>query len=300
MDIQQYTDKCLATSLLSEHLQKGTLVLFLGAGISSSMGFPDWVTYVNMLREVVKLPKLRKSASAVDLQIAADEVQDKFPNIIDFHSLLKECLYRNMSVLTSDVLVNKLLVAIGALLMGSKRGSVQRVVTLNFDSLMEWYLSLYGFVVRVVDQLPDLEGGEDVRIYHPHGFLPHPILQGYQNSTDVILGFTSVNERIGTPGDLWLEMLRHIISNGMCLFIGMSENSFNNNPLSILFTNIGKQHENIRPTGIYVLSGKNISLTTKKQFLRHNMVPLVIEKYENIPGFLLGICQKAADDMIKS
>jgi hypothetical protein len=283
----------MATTMLADHLQKGTLVLFLGAGVSVGLGLPNWVDFVNSIRTKAGLPQISPTINADQLQIAADEVRAVVQNINDYHLLLRDALYVNIANLSSDVLANKLLISIGALLMGSKRGSVQRVVTLNYDSMIEWYLSLYGFVVRVVDKLPDLEGGEDVRVYHVHGFLPHSNMRGYQNSDEIILGFESVNKRIGTPGDLWVDMLRHIISNGMCLFVGMSENTFNDRALAPLFTTIGAHVSAVRPTGVYVLTG-NRNSTVEQHYLRNNMVPLYVNNYDDIPDYLLGICREAA------
>src|SRR6185369_1769279 len=113
--------------------------------------------------------------SADSLQRAADEVRRKFGSDDNrgFAELVQKCLYSGVH-LDDEIVRNNLLIALGALMTGSRRGSVSRVVSFNFDSVLEWYISLYGFVPRVVLQPPVDEGSEDVRIYHPHGFLPHP------------------------------------------------------------------------------------------------------------------------------
>jgi len=295
MDIDHYMQEEFALDLLAQHLEAGTLVLFIGAGVSKQLGFPDWQDFVNKIRRSVSLTEPDSYSSAEDLQLAADEVKDLVNDDYQFNNLLKEALYEHMPSLSMSVLTNKLLVSIGAMLMGSNRGNVQRVVTLNYDSLLEWYLSLFGFVVRVVNEFPDLEGAEDVRIYHPHGFLPHPLMHELEDSNEVILGFRSVNQRLGSPNDEWFEVLRHIISNGFCLFVGMSEDSYQDRSLNPLFTSVGSNISGFRPTGLWILKG---AAKSQNSFLKNNMIPFSVEEYEDIPDFLLKICQKAAAKII--
>lgn len=291
---EELTHPRRALDFLAANLQQGTLALFLGAGASSGMGLPEWFDFVNKIREKVGLAPIPDSPTpnAEDLQIAADEIKEKCKTDKEYLQFLKECLYKDMVGLSWEALQNKLLTAVGALLIGSKRGNVRRVVTLNFDSMIEWFLSMYGFVTRVIYHLPELEGSEDVRVYHPHGFLPHDSLN-LQDSDFVILGLDSVNKRLGTTGDPWFEMTRHILRTKVCLFVGLSERSFSDRSLAPLLTATGDELRKKRPTGIWLLKN-NISDTKQKQFLRNNVVPLVLEKPDEIADFLLDICRKAA------
>jgi hypothetical protein len=79
----------------------------------------------------------------------------------------------------------------------------------------------------------------------------------------------------------------------MCLFVGMSENTFNDRALAPLFTTIGAHVSAVRPTGVYVLTG-NRNSTVEQHYLRNNMVPLYVNNYDDIPDYLLGICREAA------
>jgi hypothetical protein len=281
-----------ASNFLAEHLQRGTLVLFLGAGVSKGMGLPNWVEYVNKIRQKVCLTPVSSDSNAEDLQIAADEVENKCESEEKYFQILKSCLYEDIEELSSTVLKNDLITAVCALLMGSKRGNIRKVITLNFDSMIEWFLSLYGFITRVVYQLPALEGAEDVRIYHPHGFLPHGSL-GLPDSDFVILGLDSINKRLGTPGDLWFEMVRHLLRSSVCLFVGLSDRTFSDRSLAPLLTSTGEEINKERPTGIWMLKG-NISESKRNQFLRNNVVPLELPTAKDIADFLLGVCRKAA------
>ena len=214
----------------------------------------------------------------------------------DYFKLLKECLYAGMDTLSLDVVMqNKFLMALGALLMGSRRGNIRRVVTFNFDSMLEWVLLLYGFTFRVVYRLPELEGSEDVRIYHPHGFLPHPSLD-LEDSDFVILDLNSVDTRLGTVSDPWPAMIRYLLGSGLCLFVGLSERTLVDRSLSPLLTTTGKQIDGQRVTGIWLLRN-SIEKAIEDQFLDNNVVPIVLRSANSIADFLMGICQKSASSI---
>lgn len=280
-----------AASYLAARLRDGTLVLFLGAGVSSGFGLPQWVALVNRLRKRVGLGLLPEAASSEDLQIGADEGRAKFSPGQDYRDALRSALYDGVS-LSADRLLAPLMVAIGALLMGSKRGRVKRVVSFNFDSMLEWFLTMHGFVVRVVRDVPALEGDEDVRVYHPHGFIGHPSLD-MRDSSDVILGLDSVHARVGSPSDPWFDTTRHLLRSGVGLFIGMSQRSFRDPSIGSLIMATGKEISLTRPTGIWIIRG-NVTREEHEEFERRNVVALPLQGEAEIREFLLDVCQKAA------
>jgi hypothetical protein len=295
MEIDHLTYPERAAEFLSESLSAGTLVLFLGAGASASAGLPNWRSLIESIRTHVGMSNATLDSSADSLQRAVDEVRREHfdGNEKGFAELVRECLYNGVT-LDDSLLPNHLLISLGALMMGSRRGSVKRVVTFNFDSVLESYISIYGFVPRVVLQPPVDEGAEDVRIYHPHGFLPHPAL-GADSSDFVILGLKSINLRLGKRNDDWIELLRHILTTGIGLFIGLSEHSFRDRALAPLLADVAETLKRRRPTGVWVLvsePGDRDQLT--KEFLDLGVVPLHLSTYEEIPKFLLNVCQRSA------
>lgn len=287
-----------AVDYLADNLAKGTLVLFLGAGTSRGFGLPDWASLVNTLRQDVGLSVISSVNSADDLQHAADEVIDKLKGDTDkLINIIQKYLYSGIpSLMDSEIFDNHLLVSISALLMGSKRGHVSRVVTLNYDNMLEWFLSLFGFVVKTIHTLPELEGSEDVRIYHPHGFIPHPNVSK-EKSDFVILGMDSANERLGTSRDPWFEMTRHILNSGVCLFLGMSANTLSDRAIAPLFKTSGDNVKGNRPLGVWVVLEK-IDKSKQTVFQRNNIIPLSISSPKEISNFLLKICQSAMKRVI--
>lgn len=297
-----------ATDVLAESLRKGTLVLFLGAGASVGASLPGWKQLIESMRDEVGLGNDDLGSSADSLQDAADEVQTTYfeNDPKGFAELVRKCLYKGVK-LDEKLVTDPGLVALGALMSGSRRGSVNRVVTLNFDCVLEWYISLYGLVPQVVPQLPADEGAEDVRIYHPHGFLPHPDFDA-ESSRFVILGLKSINKRLGDIGDDWNALLRHILTSGMVLFVGLSEATFKDRAIGPWLEYAAKKNE-LRnptlPTGFWILKLKEDKseadiLKLKDQFLASRVVPLVHTSEDAIRKLLLLICQKAAQRTLVS
>ena len=171
------------------------------------------------------------------------------------------------------------------------------MVTLNYDSNLEWFLSLFGFQVNSISDLPSLEGSEDVRIYHPHGFIPHDSLK-LSMSKFLILGLKDANNRLGNRNDLWFEKIRQILESGVCLFIGLSENTLSDRAIAPLLSATGDQFRDIRPLGIWIIRGK-LQEEKRKELFRNNIVPLEIDNDLEISNYILEISQKALEIRIK-
>lgn len=295
IDSLKYPER--AKAFLAKSLADGTLTLFLGAGVSLGAGLPDWYTLVGRLYDEVGLSSESLENSADSLQRGADEVRRRFKGSDrDFAELVQTCLYRGVE-LDETLLRDNLLIALAGLMMGSRRGSVKRVVTFNFDGVLEWYISLYGFVPRVILQPPVDEGAEDIRIYHPHGFLPHPKL-GLEASDFVMFDQKSINVRLGEPHDEWISLLRHVLCTGVALFVGLSESSFRDRAIAPLLAKAGAQLQRRRPLGFWVLKSKeeDRELLTQ-EFLEYNVIALHLSSFDEVPKLLLDICQKAGQSV---
>jgi hypothetical protein len=293
-------EESLAVPLLASYLNQGNLTLFLGAGVSYDFGLPGWLDLVNGLRKKQGLNEMPSSATSADLQIAVDEVKDHLGSEEKLIEATREQLYITLrGVDIQNLLKNPLLMAIAALLMGGQRGRIRRVITLNYDNLLQWTLSVFGFSVHTVHKLPALDTGADVTIYHPHGYLPIPGSSD-ESSDFIILGKESINLRLGSPDDLWFEMVRHLLSSSICLFVGVSPISLSDAALAPLFNTIGKRVEAERPLGSWIVKQKDSLHSAKvSEFQRYNIYPLLFNDPEQISVFLFEICKKAGESMRK-
>jgi len=300
-EYEELEDKDFAINFLGDELIKGNLLLFLGAGTSFDFGLPSWEKLVNEMRNEVGLsPIAGKDLSTVELQNAADEVIDTLDNNDELISLISKVLYKDGSVKLdiSHASTNKLIIALSSLIIGSRRGHVKRVISLNYDSMLEWFLSCYGYLVKTVVNLPSFEGLEDVRIYHPHGYVPHPEFSD-EKSNEIILGLSSANMRLATSGDPWFELVRHQLNCSTNLFLGMSINSLEDRAIGPLFTKCGNDSKGIRPLGIWI-SYDELSETNMKAFRRNNIAAIELNTVDKICEFLFAICQNAMNKFRKN
>ena len=171
-------------------------------------------------------------------------------------------------------------------------------MTLNYDSMLEWFLSVFGFVVKTIDDLPALEGTEDVRIYHMHGYIPNPEFSD-KRSNFVILSRDAVNKKLGTRDEPWTEKLREILESGVCLFIGLSGRTLSDYAVAPFFRTCGEIVSKTRPLGVWLLAKEDLPESKRKEFHRSNIVPIRLEDYDDIPEFILKVCQAATLEIRK-
>lgn len=294
---QDYLDDSRWIHLLAEHLHHGSLALVVGAGVSVGKGLPTWSELVRRCLDDATVPydpaHLAGNPSSERLGLYIDRVERKYKKRSEYQAIVTEALYRNVK-LGMDICQDPLLIALGALLMGSRRGSVREVVTFNFDVVLEYYLGLHGYSIQSYDQLPQLRTAADVRIAHINGILPHPAYP-IASSGELIFSARSMQNRIGTSLDVWKEFFRDLLNSYLVLFVGVS----GSDPIMFpILTAIGDQLTSERVTGVW-LFGYDIdadpnSVYQKEDFMNRNLVPVCQPTYESIPERLLEVCQEAA------
>lgn len=281
-----------AIDYLANHLIEGTITLFLGAGASKGFRLPSWVELCNKFREKYGLSDIPVTSPTESIQLAIDEALDKIDHDeLKKIEIIKELLYPT-SFSIKNAYESHLLIALSSLLIGRKRGHVNKVVTYNYDSMLEWFLSLFGFEVNTIRELPALEGSEDVRIYHPHGYIPHDSLN-MEGSNFAIFGMTDANRRL-KPDNIWFQKIRQIMSTSICLFVGLSGNSLTDRSMAPLFNEIGDLVKDDRPLGIWIYMD-TLTEPKDKEFLRNNIIALEINDPDEICNFILEISQKALE-----
>ncbi|AEV34209.1 hypothetical protein Oweho_3258 [Owenweeksia hongkongensis DSM 17368] len=292
MSFEYLTNKRMALDVLSGSLKDGGLIIFIGAGASKDMGLPSWFELVNALRKHQGLVELTGGKTATELHMAADEVRDEVGDEMQFKKILQEVLYEfQLEDFVKKVYDYKLLISLSALLMGSTRGRVTKVFTFNFDSMLQWYLSVFGFTLNVVSALPYKEKSVDVTIFHPHGYVPHPEIS-HQFSREIILGLEEMDKRLGL-GHPWFEVLKVNLRSNLAIFIGLSEDTFFDRALSPVVSDVVNHVGGERPVGFWLFGGDKDE-AVKKAMLRKNVIPITLDSYDEIPEYLLEICQKAS------
>jgi hypothetical protein len=281
-----------AAAELAGYLRKGQLALLLGAGVSQGLGLPNWARLVELCEEACSItPDL-----SLDLMKRMDVVRRSRKKSGDFNELVHKALYSSMGGTQSypdSLLQNRMLIALGALVMSSVRGSVTDVLTLNFDDVLDWYLHLHGFKTQVVTDLPTLVSASvDVRILHLHGFLP--LSPRFEASEWLVLTYDDLAKRLSPSGGAWQTAISAMLQGKILVSVGTSMNDMD------IDVQIRHAHELVdgkRPTG-YILN-REISEDQAEAMEEWGLVPVSFENYEDVPEFLLNVCQRAANDDVK-
>jgi hypothetical protein len=285
-----------AVDYLADRLIDGTLILFLGAGASRGFGLPGWTEFVTQFTAL----------AGIDNDLTPDSTADQKERALDValrkinhdHAvkikLIRKILYPDPSPLDArTVFSQRLLIAISSLLIARKRGHINRVVTFNYDNMLEWFLAVFGLAVRPIYQIPALEGTEDVRIYHPHGYVPHPTF-AHKNSNSLIVGSKDANGRAGDANSLWWHKERDLLRTGIGLFVGLSLDTFRDRAVQPHLREVCKElsEMNERPLGLWVFINE---LTAKDvdECLDYGIIPIELHSEEDVTDFILNISQKA-------
>lgn len=278
-------DYCLP--ILASHLKTGELAMVVGAGISQGLGLPDWKELVSRCAVSASVPfgaedfgdfdKVRRLTERIEVKAGST-----------FREIVRGALYSTYR--SDDIFTHRLLIAIGAICMGSTRGSTSEVLSFNFDDVLERYLHLYGYTWQTITKLPVLRKRVDVTIAHPHGYLPSPDSRLGTDSDELIFSQQSFDERLGQRLNAWTDLLRDLLLRKVVLFLGVSANS---PTLTAVAAAVGRDLETHRITGYWFL-GPNDPVDDNGLLLRRNIVPMRFADYADYATFLMNICRSAA------
>jgi hypothetical protein len=295
MTLPDLADPGVAELYLADLLNHGELSLLLGAGVSMSMGLPSWEALVSACESAVKL-KGKPNRSARELMEAIDDVRRALEDQGRTHELLelvRSNLYpADFTVVggyPNSLLTNHMLLAIGALVMSSSRGSVSQVITFNFDDLLEWYLHLHGFTTQVISDFPALVRGDaDVTIFHPHGFLPL-VSEVYERTSWLVLSHQELVQRLSDETSKWSTLMETIFLSKRFLAVGTSMNDID---VELLLAR-ARRHIPDEPLG-FLVAPRSADGTRERRLMEAGVVPVGVESRDAIPEFLLSVCRRAA------
>jgi len=305
-DVGAYmADPWRAVSLLASYLRDGSLSLAIGAGASKGLGLPDWRGLVQKCvrktnaKTGKKIPgRLPVGADNKTICQRMDQVELAIGGKLnmgrskEYRKLVRECLYEGIGEsYGNEILKKELLIALGALMMGSKRGSVREVFNFNFDDVLDWYLRLHGFHTQILTTLPVLKQDADVTIYHPHGYLPLEI-ETVASSNFLVFSQHSYDTKLGAYWEPWLDLWKTTLASRAVVFVGLSGDD---QTLGPALADVQPTIEKTRFTGFWLL-GPGSKKSTIEFLAARNIVPLRLKKFEEYPTFLLEVCRKALGD----
>ncbi len=298
---ETYLDDEKALSTLADALQRGQLVLFLGAGVSkaASRKIPTWVDLVTECCQKKNVSfDANKAASNTYLRKRIEEVERKCSEE-EYLALVENALYGNVKYDIS-LMKTDLFVALGSLVMNSLRGAAGAVVTYNFDDLLEWYLCYHGVRVEIVSKFPALSSRADVRVLHPHGFLPRLERFRGRRTNEIVFSQQKYEAEMTSQVSPRNEAQRALLGCNVGLFVGLSGEDPHISSLCEKVYNGIIRKERIIGFQLFVDESNEVESDEEQRErtdynLARGIVSLHVEKYEDVPEFLLSICRRAAE-----
>lgn len=222
---------------------KGQFSLFLGAGVSSSAGMPDWNTLLNSLFVTYLTQEFDG-----DLAIGDKDISDIVArlNSIDEPSALMAARYlrkglskrdgeakefieavtKNLYKLRNNnfSIDSELIKSIASMCLPRRTGAkVRSVVTYNFDDLIERQLTSNAILHRCIYTDNESYDPDELPVYHVHGFLPEDrkLYDGLDNCT---LVFSEEGyHQIYSDSYHWSNLVQlNSFRESNCLMVGLS------------------------------------------------------------------------------
>lgn len=284
---------------LGEALKLELLCLMVGAGASDELELPPWHELVAYCCTNAPTPTessdIDEKSSGDQLLLRMATVRDLFRGDDDAYlDLVERGLYANWQN-PKVTQAPDLMRATAALVMGSVRGRINSIINFNFDSLLEWYLSLHGYVTQVIEDVPRGLVNADVRIFHPHGYLPLQDSLG-QRSPMILFDKETYEKRMADRADAWMDVFRFLLGTHVFLAVGLS----GRDPMVSLVVAAAKYQrraDDPRPLGFWFYKRGSLGADYETD-LRKKAVLVPCDSYEEISQTLFQVAQRAAGAVI--
>lgn len=214
---------------LKNALDSNRLTIVCGAGISASAGIPSWDTLLlSMLNKCINEDRQFDVSDAKKSLPSSSIILGKYLKLMlgnDFERILKESLYDKLGEAETyfgkkTYKETELIYALVKLIRPRRnRGSVESIITFNFDSLIEQTLDKYGIENEAIYSEGMITNNQKIPIYHVHGYLP-------QNmeipDSDIVFAEDAYHTQFIDPYS-WSNLIQlYKYMNNTCLLIGLS------------------------------------------------------------------------------
>jgi hypothetical protein len=228
---------------LKYEYSKGQFSLFLGAGVSSSAGMPDWNKLLNSLFVNFLAKEFNSDTNISETDIS--EIVDRLNSIDEptslmaaryirkgfskdateskeFHKAITKSLYKLRD--TKAPIESPLIKAIGSLCTPKMTGSkVKSVITYNFDDLIEREFNRRSIDSHSIYSEQGTFSNDELPVFHVHGFLPEAT-KGYEGLDQSTLVFSEEGyHQIYLESYHWSNLVQlNNLKNNVCIMIGLS------------------------------------------------------------------------------
>ncbi|RSN83368.1 hypothetical protein EA770_07175 [Acinetobacter baumannii] len=285
----------LAVKMINTDLTKGCLKILLGAGISKEFGLPSWTDLMyGCIKEYKKLNENFEAPTYDDFKILDQKKQLKIIDIIEkddrFLEIVKTSLYNDVKDVNNIFLNNAPgLLAIAAFCLGTTRGKVNHIFTLNYDDILERYFKLLGLRVDSGSNYQRPNRWCDIRIDHIHGIIPqHDELNSEEK---IVFSYNSYQNRKIKINEEISSWIHNQLLGFNALYIGLSGDDELLELLYRINYEAKKGKSNVNQYYGYWILTPDAYKDHHSILIDHNICPIPLQP-SDIPKFLLECCKQ--------
>ncbi|MCG5279494.1 SIR2 family protein [Providencia rettgeri] len=236
-------DRDIILENLRSCYNKGQFSLFLGAGVSSSAGMPDWNTllnslFVSYLNEalnndiaisddtitalVTRLNEIDEPSALMSARYLRKGLSKKNGELKEFTQAVTRNLYQLRN--TNLPIDSELIKSIASMCFPRRTGAkIKSVITYNFDDLLERQLDTNSISHRCIYTNNEIYDPDELPVYHVHGFLPED-RKAYEGLDKSTLVFSEEGyHQIYSDSYHWSNLVQlNSLRENNCLMIGLS------------------------------------------------------------------------------
>lgn len=223
--------------------KKGQFSLFLGAGVSSSAGMPDWNTLLNSLfvtyltqefngdiaigdedigELVSRLNKIDEPSALMAARYLRKGLSKRDTAAQEFISAVTKNLYKLRN--SERAIDSELIKSISSMCLPRRTGAkVKAVITYNFDDLLERQLQSNNIHHSCIYTDNESYDPDELPVYHVHGFLPEDG-KGHDGLNNSTLVFSEEGyHQIYSDSYHWSNLVQlNSFRETNCLMVGLS------------------------------------------------------------------------------
>lgn len=223
-----YANENLNTKIqnLKKAIGDNRLTLVCGAGISVDAGISNWQTLLVKIldKSIIRLGKNNLiDVNGIDIKVVEKQLSSSslilgkyLKNVLgaDFEKEVKNALY------STEIKESKIIKMIIELIRPQRnKGSVESVITFNFDSLLEDTLNKNCIKNKAIYEEAMQYEANEIPIYHVHGYLPR---EEDIDNPNLVFSEDAYHTQFIDPYS-WTNLIQlYKYSNNICLFIGLS------------------------------------------------------------------------------
>lgn len=273
-----FSDERVLCAWLRQALAEERLAFVFGAGVSRGFGLPSWEELLDRMLEISQIDKPKGLSFESLSQYIFREVAHS--NKMEFARLVSRALYQDFQF--ESMHANPLVAELTAL-VGVGEDKISKILTFNFDDVLDKYLDERNIKVQTIYQPRYPRSGQaGIAINHIHGLLPSRVDEQDLLDGEIVFTRKDFLKRTNVIKNIWRQRAMDLMCGNICIFIGVSGDDDN---LMSMLMDVNQQHSNSKHSHYWAVRLASPEDSNKEEFEEEGVFQVTLPHTE-IPNFL--------------